>query len=340
MSKYSSGWTRCCTLVLVLLCSWTPLFGQTVRVKDIASIQGVRENQIVGLGIVTGLDGKGDSAGSTMTRQSLSRLLADFGIEVSAEDIRSRNTALVTVAATIPAFAAPGDRIDVHVASLADASDLSGGVLLQSALRAANGLDYAVAQGVVSTSTGSGASSTTAMIPGGAIMERAVASGFVEGRSVMLVLRNSDFTTATVVAGAIGAAVPSVEVRALNASILEIILGPDVDPVSTIAEIEQVRVVPDSVARVVIDERAGVIILGGDVRIGPVGISFRKNDLRIQPVSVYRDDAEHSFVIEETAAVSDFVFLLQELDVDTDTIIEMLKLMDRAGVLYGTLSIE
>ena len=327
-------------------------FGQsefTVRVKDVATVQGIRDNQLVGVGIVTGLSGRGDSTNSRMTKSSLSNLLAAFGLRIDAGDIRSKNSAVVAVTATAPSSALPGDRLDIHVASLGDATDLGGGMLLQTNLRAANGRTYAVAQGVVST-TGEGTARTSGTIPNGAIVENAVGETEFATGALLLVLNDADFTSASNLSTQIAARFPDAAVRALNASVIEIVpdsgtdetvenTGP-FDFISFIASVEQVRVVPDAPARVVIDESSGVIVLGGNVRIAPVGISYRDRTMRIQPVSIYDTPAEQTFMVSEGASVADFVLILKELEVETDVIIDMIKLIDKAGALYGELTIE
>ena len=313
-----------------------------VRVKDIAVVQGVRENQLVGIGLVTGLAGKGDSNNSLVTKTAIAHLLEAFGLRIAVDDIRSKNTAVVTVSSRLPAFSAPGDRLSVHVASLGDATDLSGGVLLQTNLKAANGNAYAVAQGTVSTDATGGNGRTVGVIPGGAIVEREVGNDLFADDAVVLVLHEADFTTANAVASSIRSAFPEASVRAVNSALVEVLMDSAAagDPVQFVSQIEQLSVVPDVPARVVINEKSGVVVLGGNVRIGPVGISYRNNDLRVQPVSVYTSDTQHAFMVEPTATVSDFVQLLQDLDVATDTIIEILKLIEKAGALYGTLLVE
>ena len=316
----------------------------TVRIKDIATISGVRENQLMGIGLVTGLAGRGDSVNSLITRTSIANLMSAFGVEVSSDDIRSKNSAVVTLTADLPPFTSLGDRVTVHVASLGDAGSLRGGMLLQTNLKAANGRVYAVAQGVVSTASHDESNKTIGIIPGGAIVERDVPSDFKDQAMVALILNDADFTTAAAIATAISEIFNENPVRAINAAIVEVELTDEqvADPVSFLSKVEQINVEPDVPAKVVINERSGVVVLGDNVRIGPVAISYRDSSMRIQPISSYRrvNETKTSFVVEQTATVSDFIELLQELDVDTDTIIEVLKLVSKAGALFGRLIIE
>lgn len=313
----------------------------TVRIKDIASIQGVRENQLVGIGLVTGLNGRGDSTNSRMTKTSISNLLKAFGIRTDPADIRSKNSALVTVTADVPASSVPGERLDIRVASMADARDLTGGVLIQTNLRAANGEVYAVGQGPVTTATGTSDASAVGTIPRGAIVEAAISSSLFQEESILLVLHNPDFTNAAGIASAIRGQFPDLITTATNASLVQIEFDANLisDAVEFVSLIEQIRVTPDSPARVVINESSGMIVLGGNVRIAPVGISYQNRQIRVRPASIY-DTNEHMFVIDDGATVADFVLILKELGVSTDVVIGMIKLIDKAGALFGVLSVE
>lgn len=328
--------------LFLLILSATDSFGQEqVRVKDIVTIQGVRRNQLVGLGLVAGVSGRGDSQSSVITRRSLSNLVSEFGIEVPADDIRSKNVAVVTVTADIDGFGSVGDRVDVSVSSIGDATDLGGGMLLQTPLRGANGTDYAVAQGrVLSPGTGDSAA-TVGTVPGGAIVEREVPSDYSQAGSILLILNRPDFTTAVRITDTIVAALPELSARAVHASVVEIRFPEEeADPVRLVAAIEQLTLVPDTPAKVVVEQESGVVVLGGDVRIGPVGISYGGNEVSVRPISIYDDSGQKSFTIDQTASVSDFIAILQQLEVTTDTLIEMLKLIDKAGMLYGVLEVE
>ncbi len=315
------------------------------RIKDIATVQGIRENQLTGIGLVTGLNGKGDSTNSTLMRKAVGNVLGTFGLTIESDEIRSRNSAVVSVTADVPAFAGAGDRLNVHVSSIGDATRLEGGVLLQTNLKAANGNTYAVAQGVVATSRNNGTNKTVATIPGGAIIERSINSAYLDNNRIILVLSQPDFSTASSVAGQLEEAIEDLEVRAVNSALIEVIVPEDSleNPVEFISTVESVRVFPDQPARVVINERSGTIVLGGDVRIGAVGISYtRENNQTGQLVTRYRQSNEKStvFYVEEPATAADFVAVLKELEIKTDTIIEILKLIDEAGALYGRLIVQ
>ena len=329
--------------VALMLAATTAQAAPVVRVKDIAYVQGVRDNQLLGVGLVTGLAGQGDSSNSDVLRTTLSNLYSRFGISAAPEDISSKNVAVVTVSAELPAFVQPGDRVDVTVSSLGDARGLVGGVLLQTPLTAANGQSYAAAQGNLLTAGGGGSSAgvrTVGTIPSGAIVERPVTAEYVADGALSLVLRNADFANA--MAEAIRTALPDVEARARDASIVDVQLaaGEDSDVVASIAALEQVTVIPDTAGRVVIDSRSGVVIVGDAVRIGRVAVSYRDAQVRVGATagrSRRGAGPETNFVVDDTTSVQDFVGMLQQIGLEADAVIGIMRAIDRAGALFGTL---
>ena len=320
-----------------------------VRIKEIAHVQGVRENQLLGVGLVTGLAGRGDSPGSPLLQSALSNLVAHFGMSVPAADMQSRNCAVVMVSAVIPAFLRAGDRIDVQVSSIGDARGLENGILLQTPLRGANGTTYAVAQGPVLGPRRGGAASAVGAIPFGAIMEREVVSRFVEGDAVSLVLRNPDFVTADAVRKAVQAAFPTARAVSVDASLVEVRLPAERrgDPVGFIAELESLPVTPDASGKVVIDSASGIVILGEKVRIGKVAVSWQAVQVAVGEEGAPRPAASGGagerpdpFVLEETTTVNELVAALQAVGLKTDVIIGILTAIERAGALYGQLIIR
>ena len=311
----------------------------TVRIKDIAYVRGVRANQILGLGLVTGLSGKGDSSSSIMLRSSLSTLVSNFGFSVSPEDIRSKNCAVVMVSAELPAFARVGDNIDITVSSIGDARDLDGGILLQTNLQAANGLVYAVAQGKVITTADTGGVRTVGMIPVGAIVEREVISQYLTDNSVSLVLRNPDFVTATAVQNAIAAAFPEIRVSSLDPSMIQVEL-PEAskdNPVAFLARLEALTLTPDSSGRVVINSMNGVVVMGEKVRIGKVAISYKTARVSVGTSQYSNGSQPDLFVVGDTTTVDDFIAALKSVGLKADVIVGILQAVEKAGALFGTL---
>jgi len=333
-------------LVLAAAVSAGVAAAPAVRIKDIATIQGVRGNQLLGLGLVTGLNGKGDSQSSALLRNSLASLVSSFGVTVAPADVRTKNTAVVMVSAELPAFARVGDRLDVDVSSIGDARDLDQGILLQANLQAANGQVYAVAQGKVLTTLDPNGSRTVGAISEGAIVEKEVVSQFVANNVLSIVLRNPDFVTASAVQKAIQAAFSGITVTSRDASLIEVQLpqANQADPVGFLAQLEALTVTPDSDGRVVINAANGVIVMGDKVRIGKVAVSYRSARVTVgggagggSGTSSGSTATPDVFVIGETTTVDDFVAALKAVGLKADAIIGILQAVDKAGALFGTL---
>ncbi len=273
-----------CTAFLALIFI-SPAQAKTTRIKDIVNVESVRENQLLGYGLVVGLNGTGDSLNnSPFTEQSLLAMLERLGVNVRGQNLNTGNVAAVMVTATLPPFTNQGAKIDVNISALGDAESLQGGTLLVTPLLAADGEVYAVAQGSVNVSgfTASGAATqvtqnipTAARIPGGAIVEREIEFRLEDLDHVRLALRNPDFTTARRIAQAInGFAAGNIAEAENSASV--VIKRPDMyagSIVDLITDVEQLPVQPDQIARVVIDERSGVIVIGSEVKISTVAIA-------------------------------------------------------------------
>jgi flagellar P-ring protein FlgI len=325
---------------LLLAAGMAAFAAPVVRIKDIANVRGIRGNQILGLGIVTGLNGKGDSSSSSLLRSSLSSLVASFGVSIAPQDIRSKNAAVVMLSAELPPFARVGDRIDIVVSSIGDAKDLDGGILLQANLQAANGQAYAVAQGRVMTSQDQGAAKTVGSIPQGAIVEKEVVSQFMDNNVVSIILRNPDFVTASAVQKAIEAAFQGISVTSRDASLIDVQVpeASRANPVAFVALLEALTVTPDSDGRVVINAASGVIVMGEKVRIGKVAVSYRTTKVAVGSGSA-GTSAPDVFVMGDTTTVDDFVSALKAVGLKADLIIGVLQAVEKAGALYGSLVI-
>ena len=263
------------------------------RLKDLVDIEGVRDNQLVGYGIVVGLAGKGDSQQTVFSNQSLTNILERMGVAVSPTIIRVKNTAAVMVTATLPPFAQPGTRIDATAAAIGDATSLQGGILVLTSLRGADGQVYAVAQGPVVTggfiAGGAGASQvvnhpTVGRAPNSAIVERAAPS-VTPKSTVHLQLREPDFTTSARIAQAINTRFANA--HADNAGLVSVPIPANFTGrgAEFLAELESLSVDPDRAARVVINERTGTIVLGKDVRISPVAIMHGNLNVEVQTIA-------------------------------------------------------
>lgn len=263
------------------------------RIKDIASFEGVRDNILVGYGLVVGLNGTGDDLRkSVFTRESLVGMLERLGVNARDNRLEVNNIAAVMVTATLPPYARQGTRIDVNISTIGDASNLLGGTLLVTPLIAADGEVYAVAQGPVAASgfsaQGAAASVTRGVptagrISNGGIVEREIDFKMTEMESVKISLRNPDFTTARRVAQAINAFLGQPIAQPLDPATVRMALPQQYanNAVGLITDIEQLRVSPDYIAKVVIDEKSGVIVMGENVRISTVAIAQGNLTIRI-----------------------------------------------------------
>ena len=280
-------------LVLLLAVAW-PAAGQAQsRIKDIANFEGMRDNLLVGYGLVVGLNGTGDDLDSApFTRESLIGMLQRLGINARDDDLDTANVAAVMVTANLPAFARHGTRIDITVSALGSADSLLGGTLLVSPLLAADGEVYAVAQGSIAvagfSAEGDGQSvtkgvPTSGRIPNGAIIEREIAFDMVELKTVKISLRNPDLTTARRLAEKVNTflGIPAARSTDPGTVILEVPERYKGDTVALLTDIEQLRVKVDQLARVVINERSGVIVMGENVRISTVAIAQGNLTIRI-----------------------------------------------------------
>lgn len=341
------------------------------RIKDVAKVQGVRSNQLMGYGLVVGLNDTGDSTSSLNTAQSVVNMLRAYGIAVSTSQIKAKNVAAVMVTATLPPFVREGDTIDVTVSSIGDADSVQGGTLLQTPLKAANGVVYAVAQGAVSTGgfmAGRGGGNnvqknfpTVGTTPNGAIVERTVEDDLGQDGTLALSLANPDFTTASRIAGAINAQYGSVA-KATNPGRIDISIPAyyKSNVVGFVSGLENLPIMPDSIAKVVVNERTGTIVMGGNVSVdevaitqGGLSIHVQKNTSVSQPdplsygttvtarnvqVSA-KDDKSSTIVLPATTNVSDIVGALNAVGATPRDIISILQAMKSAGALHADLEI-
>jgi len=275
------------TITLSILMSMIALDGvASTRLKDLVSIEGIRDNQLMGYGLVVGLNGTGDKRQTVFSTQTLTNLLARMGISVNPTAIQVRNVASVLVTANLPPFAQTGSRLDVAVSTIGDASNLQGGMLVLTPLKGADGQIYAVSQGSVITGgfvAGRGGNTqtvnhpTTGRIPNGAIIEKNAPS-VTPGTKVRLQLRQADFTTAARISAAINrkfaAGNTMLVAHAENAGLIEVEAPAEYKAraVEFLSELENVRVEADRPARIVINERSGTIVMGKEVQIAPVSI--------------------------------------------------------------------
>ena len=368
------GWGRAgwFTAIAVFIVLSFPSWSGAVRIKDIVDINGVRENQLVGYGLVVGLDGTGDGKKSLFTVQSMVSMLEKMGITINPSDIAVSNVAAVMVTAKLPPFARTGNRIDALVSSIGDAKNLQGGTLLMTPLKAANGQVFAVAQGPVNTggfsSSGAGGSvqknfPTVGRVIEGALVEREIDLNLNSRRNLTLSIREPDFTTATRVTDAINALFYDRIADARDAGTIEVkvpmaYLGNIVELVSMI---EKLEVRPDLSARVVINERTGTVVMGEKVRISTVAIAHGNLSIVIKEspqvsqaapfaqggqtvvtpntnISV-QEDTNQLVLLPAGASIGDVVGALNALGVSPRDLIAIFQAIKAAGALQAELEV-
>lgn len=283
--------------LLLIIFIFNIFFTSTVigaRIKDIASIKGIRANELFGYGLVIGLDGSGDKGGTTFTIQGLVNMLENMGIHVIAADVKVSNVAAVMVSAKLPPFARTGKKIDVIVSSIGDAKSLQGGTLLLTPLKGVDGKIYALAQGPLSVggfsaggAAGGGVTKnhpTVGRISGGATIEREIPLSLKGKRELTIMLSNPDFTTATRVANTINSQFGEILAKPIDSGNLEIKI-PDYfqdKVVNLIAKLEGLEVIPDSVAKIVVSEKTGTVVIGENVRVQTVAVAHGNLSIQIK----------------------------------------------------------
>lgn len=330
-------------LLIIVILNLAVTISFAARLKDIASIRGVRENQLIGYGLVIGLKGTGDSA-AQFTGQSFARLINKMGVKIDAEQLASKNVAAVIVTAKLPAFAKAGNPLDIKVSSIGDSNSLVGGTLLQTPLRAANDEIFAVAQGSVSVlGDGKEMHTTVGTIPNGAMIERDIQADFANRKMYRLTLHNPDFTTAARTMLTINKELSGQYATATDAGTLDIVTPPNFENkgVELMATIEAIEIDPDQKARVVINEKTGTIVIGEKVKISRVGISHGNLSLKIvdpQTKKILPSDDKVT-VLDSGVNVGELVQALNKLGVAPKDLISILHSIKAAGALHAELEI-
>lgn len=312
------------------------------RLKDIASIRGVRENQLIGYGLVVGLKGTGDSK-SEFTSKSMVRMFDKLGVKLENQDISSKNVAAVIITASLPAFSKSGNPIDVTVNAVGDASSLQGGTLLQTPLRAANEQIFAVAQGsVLIGGDPKDAHTTVGRIPNGGMIERDVTSDFSTRKMFRMTLHNPDFTTAARTVLTINKELGGYYASAKDSGTIDIVtpFAYENKGVELLATIESIEINPDQIAKVVVNEKTGTVIIGERVKISKVAISHGSLSVKVgenKKGEVQKDQKVN--VIESGVSVGDLVQSLNKIGVSPKDLITILQSIKAAGALHGELEI-
>jgi flagellar P-ring protein precursor FlgI len=363
-------------LVAALLSTLAATPARADKLRDLCDVVGARDNQLVGYGVVTGLNGTGDDIMVPFAAQSLRSLMRRLGIQVDSSQVRLRNVAAVIVTTTIPAFVRPGSRLDVTVSSMGNAKSLRGGVLIQTPLRGADRKTYAVAQGslVVGGFSAVGANgsslqqnvTTTGRVPTGALVEREIKANYDPNGKLTLALRTPDFGTAERIAEALEKAFGKGSASALDAGAIEVKAPDDLKgkPVELLAKLGDLDVDPVSSARVVINERTGTIVAGGDVHLSPVAIAqggitisvqetkdvsqpnaFAAGQTKVVQNSTVQADEQHAAgptlaYLKGAATLADVAQALSTLGVSPRELGSILQALKGAGALRAEIIVQ
>jgi flagellar P-ring protein precursor FlgI len=344
----------------------------TSRIKDLANIEGVRQNQLIGYGLVVGLNGTGDTLNNVpFTKQSLTAMLERLGVNVRGATMRTGNVAAVMVTANLPAFGTQGTRIDITVSALGDSKSLQGGTLLVTPLLGADGNVYAVGQGSVAINgfqaEGEAAKITRGVptvgrIANGAIIEREIDFALNRLNQVRLALRNADFTTAKRIAAAINDFIGANTAEPFDQSTVQVNVPKQYagNVVSLLTEIEQLQIEPDLAARIVIDERSGIIVMGRDVRVSTVAVAqgnltvtisetpqvsqpapFSRGQTRVVPRTKIgvQEDGKKFAVVREGVSLQQLVDGLNALGIGPRDLIAILQAIKAAGAIQAEIEV-
>lgn len=343
--------------------------GTVTRIKDIARLQGVRNNQLTGMGLVVGLNGTGDTSRTNV--QMVANVLYKMGYTLSMGDLRTKNVAAVILTANLPPYLHNGDKLDVQVSSLGDAKSLQGGILLQAPLSGADGKVYAVAQGAVFTggynvggrkTTRQKNITTTGTIPMGALVEKEVPVQLDRNGKLLWALNSPDFTTASRLANSINMNIARGVAKAVDMGLVEVLIPREslVDPVGFIAAIETLPVSPDGIAKVVVNERTGTIVIGEQVKITKVAVSHgditvkvdstQQQNIQLGPYAMDTtitdqdqlqvNEAGGSLIeLPEGTDIGTVVKALNSVGTNPRDIIAIIVAIKQAGALYGDLEI-
>ncbi len=354
--------------ILSLMIAAPLVAAPAVRIKDIAHVLGARDNQLMGFGLVVGLKNTGDSQSTGFTKQAMTNLLSKMGVPPQI-DFKSRNVAAVMVTANLPAFVKSGQKFDVTVSSMGDATSLSGGTLLLAPLFGPDNVVYAVAQGNITVDQDlllpnlppvRKSQATAGRIPGGALVEKEIPVTLSDKGALSIVIDDPDFTTATRVAEAITRS--GLDARAVDAATVKVTVFGNEDALRVMNRIENLTVVPDTVAKVVINERTGTIVMGENVRISEAAVSYGGLNVTVGPLKLYtegsiaeagegqattrtqtnaqitRSDSGLRYVASSTRLI-DVVRALNSVRATPQELIAILQAMKKVGALKAELEI-
>lgn len=327
-------------LPLVLAISSFGAFASASRIKDLVTIKGVRENPLIGYGLVIGLNGTGDGGGE-ITNTSLKKMFQTLGLNPQKE-VTSKNVAAVIVTAKLPAFGRSGQALDVTISSIGDASSLAGGTLLVTPLKGGDGQVYAVANGALSIGglEKGKKMATTARIPGGGIIEKELEVAFNDKKAIRMALNNPDFTTAARIERTLNQELGGKYATASDATTIDVIIPGHYERkvVELIANIENFKVIADVSAKIVINERTGTLVAGGDIVLKKSAISHGDLVLEVKGASE-GSGKQHIHALEQSTTINDLVKALNALGTTPEDLISIFQALKQNGSLLAEIEL-
>lgn len=333
---------------------WAALLAQAVhaeKIGDIASIVGVRSNQLIGYGLVIGLNGTGDKTSSKFTMQSIANMLEGVNVKVSPDSIKSKNVAAVVVTADLPPFARQGDKLDIKISSIGDAKSLESGILVMTPLTAVDGNIYAIAQGAVTT--GSSSNLLSANIAQGAVVEREVAYNLSQQQDLTLSLKSANFQNAIKIQHVLNETFGQESAVAIDSRTIKLRLPENLTPVEFVALVQEVQFDYSTSSKIIIDEKSGTIVAGVDVPVRPVVVTSGDITLKItnepplDEKNAQKLDASTSFdpntttisASEPNTTISNVVKALQKMGASPKNMISILEAMRQSGAISTPIEI-
>ena len=310
------------------------------KIKELVNVRGVRDNQLIGYGLVVGLKGTGDGSSSKFTQRAIASMLSSVNVKIDARDIKSKNVAAVMVTATLPPFSRHGDRIDVVVSSMGDAKSISGGTLLMTPLRSINGEIYALAQGKIDSSLSKkGDIKSSVTIYGGALVEKELDFDLYHKNRIELSLKRDDFNTAVKIAHTINSRYKTNAARALDSRTIELRRPPNMSMVEFLARVENLNIYSIKSQKIVIDKRSGTIVSGFDVHISPVVVSHGDFTLEISPSSRSNSSKNYITISYNQATIGSISKALYKIGAKSKDLIDIIQTLKREGAINADLEI-
>jgi len=328
--------------ILILLIIFSSIL-QATKIKDLVNIRGVRDNQLIGYGLVVGLKGTGDGSSSKFTQRAIASMLSSVNVRINAKDIKSKNVAAVMVTATLPPFSRHGDRIDVEVSSMGDAKSISGGTLLLTALKAIDGEIYALAQGSIPSPYTSGRKKaplkTDVKIYDGAIVEKELDYNLYQKNSIKLSLKKADFNTAIKIQNIINKTYKTDAAKALDPRTIQIRRPANMSMVEFLALVNNLNIYSVKNEKIIIDRSSGTVVSGADILISPVVVAQDDFILRVAPNVSKSSNKKDISLRYGSATVATVARVMQKLGSKPKDIIAMIEALKRQGAITAELEV-